>query len=329
MIMFAILVKKRWYLRGFYAVLAYSHSPIDKEIYVQPPEGYPCKTPGMVLLLQHALYGTKQAAHCWWKYFSKVLNGIGCALCVSNQSLYVLRYKSDTAIVWIHVDNGQICGSSVEIITYIRKALEKTFDLVWQDKVEQIVGVKVEQCKEGLFLSQPHLTHSILEEHGFTMELAATPMVAGLQLKTAGTGKEGIESLRYLLVVGSLSYLAVGTQPDIAFTVNYLARFSVCPQQEHWMAVKHILRYLSSTKRHGIMFRYGDVNEKLEVFCDANWGREGSRSAHGYMIFLYGCPIGWASRRHSCMATSTCHAEYMAFGTATREVMWVINIGAG
>lgn len=47
---------------------------------------------------------------------------------------------------------------------------------------------------------------------------------------------------------------------------------------------------------------------------------------HGYIIFLYGCPIGWASRRQLCVATSTCHAEYMAPGTATREVMWVINI---
>lgn len=64
----------------------------------------------------------------------------------------------------------------------------------------------------------------------------------------------------------------------------------------------------------------------MEVFCDANWGGEGSRSTHGYVIFLYGCPIGWASRRQSCVATSTCHAEYMSLGTATREVVWVINV---
>lgn len=74
------------------------------------------------------------------------------------------------------------------------------------------------------------------------------------------------------------------------------------------------------------MFRSGDVNGKLEVYCDAKWGGEGSRLTHGYIIFLFGCPIGWALRRQSFVATSTCHAEYMALGTATREVIWVINV---
>lgn len=90
--------------------------------------------------------------------------------------------------------------------------------------------------------------------------------------------------------------------------------------------MKHLLRYLILTKSHGVMFLYGDVNWRLEVYCNTNWGGEGSRSTHGYFIFLFGCPIGWASRRQSCVATSTCHAEYMALGTATREVMWVINL---
>lgn len=326
MIMFAIAVKKGWILRGFDVVLAYPHSPIDEDIYVMPPDGFPGKVPGTVLLLRRALYGTKQAERCWWKFFSKVLNGIGCAFCVRDQSLYVLRYKNDTAIVWIHVDDGQICGLSLEIVKYIRMALEKTFDLVWQEKVEQIVGVKVEHRKEGLFLSQPHLMSSLLEEHGFAMSSAATPMVVELQLETPAAGVPGVDVPRYLSVIGSLSYLAVGTRPNIAFAVNYLARFSACPQSEHWTAVKHLLRYLILTKSHGVMFLYGDVNWRLEVYCNTNWGGEGSRSTHGYFIFLFGCPIGWASRRQSCVATSTCHAEYMALGTATREVMWVINL---
>lgn len=68
------------------------------------------------------------------------------------------------------------------------------------------------------------------------------------------------------------------------------------------------------------------MNERLEVFCDANWGREASRSTHGYVIFLFGCPIGWMSRRQGCVATSMCHAEYMSLGVAARETVWVINV---
>lgn len=109
------------------------------------------------------------------------------------------------------------------------------------------------------------------------MSSATTPMVAGLQLETAKAGAVPVDASKYLSVIGSLSYLAVGTLPDLAFTVNYLARFSACPQTTHWTLVKHLLRYLNSTLNDGLWFKHGDVNGRLEVFCDANWGGEGSR----------------------------------------------------
>lgn len=51
MILFAIKVKRGWHLRGFDVVSAYPHSPIDEEIYVLPPDGYPCANPTHVLKL--------------------------------------------------------------------------------------------------------------------------------------------------------------------------------------------------------------------------------------------------------------------------------------
>lgn len=77
-------------------------------------------------------------------FLSKVLSKIGCSYCVNDQSLYVLKHQSGTAIIWIHVDDGQICASSLEIVNHICKASEMSFKLVWQDNVDQIVGVKIE-----------------------------------------------------------------------------------------------------------------------------------------------------------------------------------------
>lgn len=65
MILSAIRMKRGWVLKGFDVVSAYPHSPIDKEIYILPPDGYPCSDPSKVLRLRRALYGTKQAARCW------------------------------------------------------------------------------------------------------------------------------------------------------------------------------------------------------------------------------------------------------------------------
>ena len=52
--------------------------------------------------------------------------------------------------------------------------------------------------------------------------------------------------------VGALMHLTTATRPDIAFFVGYVSRFMENPQEEHWVAVKHILRYLPGTKTHAI-----------------------------------------------------------------------------
>lgn len=48
----------------------------------------------------------------------------------------------------------------------------------------------------------------------------------------------------YLSAIGALMYLANNTRPDIAFSVNLLARYSSSPTKKHWNGIKHILRYL-------------------------------------------------------------------------------------
>lgn len=233
MILFAIEVKKGWHLQSFDVVSAYPHSPIEKEISVMLPEGYPCLFASNVLRLYRTLYGTKQSTHCWWKFFSKVLSKIGWAYCVNNQSVYVLKHGDDVSVVWIHVEYGRICASSLDIIGYIQKALENSFDLVWQDNVDQIIGIKIHQRNHGIFLSQPTLKGTILEDNGFLTLSAATPMVSSFQLIRTSVEVEPVDQSKYLSLIGILSYLVVGTRPDISFAVNYLAGFSAWPQHDH------------------------------------------------------------------------------------------------
>ena len=48
----------------------------------------------------------------------------------------------------------------------------------------------------------------------------------------------------YLSAIGTLTYVATYTQPNIAFSDNLLARYSSAPTKRHWNGIKHILRYL-------------------------------------------------------------------------------------
>ena len=45
----------------------------------------------------------------------------------------------------------------------------------------------------------------------------------------------------YLNAIDALMYLANCTRPDIAFSINLLARYSSAPTKRHWNVIKHIL----------------------------------------------------------------------------------------
>ena len=70
--------------------------------------------------------------------------------------------------------------------------------------------------------------------------------------------------------IGALMHLMTATRPDIAFAAGYVSRFMENPQNEHWAAVKRILRYLQGTKTHGIRFQ-PDNKVDFRGYSDADW----------------------------------------------------------
>ena len=74
----------------------------------------------------------------------------------------------------------------------------------------------------------------------------------------------------YRSIVGGLRYL-VHTRPDIVFAVGYVSRFMEDPREDHWAAVKRLLRYIKGTVDQGIIFsKTGGSRLQLTVFNDAD-----------------------------------------------------------
>ena len=58
----------------------------------------------------------------------------------------------------------------------------------------------------------------------------------------------------YLSAICALMYLANCTQPDIAFLINILARYSYVLTHRHSNGVKHVFRYLLRMIDIGLLF---------------------------------------------------------------------------
>ena len=62
----------------------------------------------------------------------------------------------------------------------------------------------------------------------------------------------------------------VNTRLDICFAFNTLSQIMVEPRRVHWVATKHVLRYLCGTIDYGLDYQRGD-GVRLVGYTDSYW----------------------------------------------------------
>ena len=96
-----------------------------------------------------------------------------------------------------------------------------------------------------------------------------TQMEERLKLTKFSTAVK-VDATLYRSIIGGPRYL-VHMRPDIAFTVGYVKRFMEDPREDHWAAVKRLLRYIKGTVDQGIIFPNTSGSRlQLTVFSDAD-----------------------------------------------------------
>jgi len=123
-------------------------------------------------------------------------------------------------------------------------------------------------------------------------------------------------------------YAMLGTQPDIAFAVGALSKFTSNPGKPHWDQGNHVLRYLSGTKQFGITFR-GNAEDDLSTmiigYTDSDWAGDldTGRSTSGYVFKMCSAAVSWSSKLQATPALSSTEGEYMAVKRVSQEAIWL------
>jgi hypothetical protein len=138
-----------------------------------------------------------------------------------------------------------------------------------------------------------------------------------------GSGTELEPGHKYCEVVGSLLYLANTVRPDISHAVGALSRYREKPTTSHWNAAMRVVKYLLSTKDHGL--RLGGSDVPLIGYVDASFASDldSRKSTTGYVFKVFGGAVSWGSKKQQAVTTSTVEAEYMAASTAIKEASWL------
>lgn len=137
---------------------------------------------------------------------------------------------------------------------------------------------------------------------------------------------ERMSRVPYASAIGSIMYAMICTRPDVSCALSMTSRFQSCPGEDHWKAVKNILKYLNRTKDKFLVF--GGMPElRVKGYTDASFqtDRDDFRSQSGYIFTLNGGAVSWKSSKQSTIADSTCEAEYIAASEAAKEAVWIRN----
>ena len=134
------------------------------------------------------------------------------------------------------------------------------------------MSIKRDHDTKTLYISQQSYPEKVLER--FEMENCkpvSTPLETGRKFQKLSDDEEASDLKLYQQAIGCLTYPSTATRPDIATAVGILSQFMSNPSKQHWVGVKHILRYIRGTLNFGLKFSADDKEPLIYGYSDADW----------------------------------------------------------
>ncbi|CAA0811089.1 cysteine-rich RLK (RECEPTOR-like protein kinase) 8, partial [Striga hermonthica] len=239
--------------------------------------------------------------------------------------------------VALYVDDILLTGNDVGMLQSTRTWLSKQFSMKDLGEASFILGIKIyrERFKRMIGLSQSTYINKVLKR--FSMEESKRgyiPMSHGVSLsKTMSPNtpeeREWMSHIPYASAIGSIMYAMLCIRPDVAHVLSVTSRYQSNSGEEHWKAVKMILKYLRKTKDIFMVYENRELN--LEGFTDSGFqsDKDDFNSMSGYLFTLNGAAVSWKSSKQETISDSTTEAEYIAASDAAKEVVWIRNFIQG
>jgi hypothetical protein len=299
-VILSLAMSRGWTIRQLDVQNAFLHVFLEKDVYMRQPLGYEDKTlPNYICKLDRALYGLKQAPIAWYARLSAKILHLGFMVSKSDNSLFYLQNDDVAMFMLVYVDDIIVTSSKPHTVTTLLKKLSDDFALKDLGDLHYFLVIEVKKVNDGIVLSQEKYANDLLKRVGMMLcKPVSTPLATGGKVASyIGTLLGQNDATQYRSIVGALQYLTL-TQSDLAFAANKVCQFLHAPIDEHWAAVKRILRYLKGCIKLGLKIT---KNSSLLVsaFSDADWAGclNDRRSTGGYVVFLGTNLVSWSARK--------------------------------
>jgi hypothetical protein len=307
----------------------------NHHVYLAQLEGYNDGS-GKVRHLRKAIHGLKQAARQW-------LIKLTAELC----RMHYNRSKADPAL-HDSTQHGDSCEmhrflhSHVDDLIWIGHGVSKdarrlltVFPGRYIGEACHLLGLVIGRDQERSIISLsslPLIVETVQQRSNLETRETHCPMTPGADKCTDATSPVDTEHVsEYRAILGSLMYIASVTRQDLMYAASELAQHVAKPLEEDMKRARHALRYLDTTKdmvlqhhkHHGLTI--AGHAAPASVWSDADYAgcEETCKSRTGFVLFLFGAPILWASKKQACVVKSTTAMEYIAASMAADEAIFL------
>ncbi len=303
---------------------AYLNAPLERDVYVKIPQGDKNYGKGY-WKLNKSLYGLKQSGRNWNSTITEFLIKIGFKQCKNEHCLFyhINNENKVSCLIGLYVDDMIITGFNYDLLYFIQKIKNK-FSISNCQSINYILGISIEKDENFNYsISQKSYIINLLNRFNINNIKKCNTPCTGENLISKNTTP--FDKTTYKSAIGSLIHLAKCTRPDIAFAVNYAARFCENPTVSDWNKILNIFKYLNNTINYKIT--YNGTGDFI-AYSDADFGgdRTDRKSTSGIMICIGNTPIFWASKKQTTVALSTTEAEFISAATCSRKILWIQNL---
>ena len=280
---------------------------------MEQPEGFKDpKNKNKVMQLKKAIYGLKQAALAWWKALDKSMATLSCKQLVSDSGIFVNKDK--TIVIIVYVNDVLFLGTNKKDISSLKQCFMKIWECRDLGDTQEFLCMHIVKLKGHIKIDQVDYLHKVLQWFNLLNAKAPpTPLPEGYQPHPSASPADPELHSKFQQVIGSLLYIMIGMQPDIAYAVTKMLHFAANPNQEHLDRTLYICRYLLGTSKYALVYD-GKNGGGLIGFADSDWASDPitRKSTTGYLVKLANGVFCWNSRAQKSIALSSTEAEYMS-----------------
>lgn len=282
---------------------AFLNGQIDKELYLQIPEGMrTSENKDKVLKINGSVYGLKQAPKLWNERIDQILKQkLGFKANEKEPCFYHKRQQYFYTIIVLYVDDMLIMGTSESEIIKTKDMLSEEVEITFQTDVKRFLGMTMDIREDKINVSlKDYISESFNEIK--PNEKVKTPCSTAWKdhLLPTPEDKPIEDPGKYRLLVGKLLFASTTVRYDIAFAVAVLSRYMAKPTKRQYAACVRVVQYLKGTEDFCLTYHKqtetNDIN--LEFFTDADWGGcpSDSKSISGFIARINDSPIYWRAR---------------------------------